>query len=221
MNWALPMMKFQNRNILVFFGGVEQNLSSLQGEFPHLNFKKIKQTHSDIVVEAGNEIVEADAQYTEQKNQALVIATADCLPVMIYCKQTQRVAAVHAGWKGVENKITEKTLHQMIKTGSSEKDFQIFIGPHILQNSFEVSEDVYALLSKAHYGLKAENYSQKSGDKYSIDLNKIVQSQIENALNKTADLLFVSIDTKTDTHYHSYRRDQKTKERNLSFIAKV
>lgn len=216
------MIKFQNEKIAVCFGGAAYSFEKIQSEFKPLNlhFKKIKQTHSDIVVEANAAIQEkeADAHYTAQTNEALLIATADCMPIMIYCEQTHRVAAVHAGWRGIENRITEKTLKNLITSGSTQKKFKFWVGPHIQQGSFEVEADVQALLAKAHYGLKSENYCVFKNNKYFINLKNILVSQIENMLNTPPEIVFFDIDTKTSLDYYSYRRDQNTRQRNLSFI---
>lgn len=211
------MISFQNR-AFVFFGNSQDNFAKIQQDFPRLNFKKIHQTHSDIVVESSANLNEADSHYTSETNAALLISTADCMPIMIYCKQTHRVAAVHAGWRGVANKITEKTLQKLIATGSSKKEFQFWVGPHILQGSFEVDRTTYDLLSVAHYNLPVNDYVVEKNNKYYVALNKIIETQIKNITGHSSEILFLDIDTKTSSDYYSYRRDQKTKERNLSFI---
>lgn len=213
----LIMISYQNE-VLVFFGDSRDSLVSIQTAYPHLRLKKIFQTHSDQVVEASDTVVEADAHYTAEINSALLIATADCMPIMVYCRQTRRVAAIHAGWRGIANRITEKTLQKLIASGSSNRDFRIWVGPHILQNSFEIDQEAYNLLVSAQYGLAENEFAYKLNSKYYVDLKKILFSQIQNAAPGTTDLLFLDIDTKTNSDYYSYRRDQKTKERNLSFI---
>ncbi|MGZ3692112.1 MAG: polyphenol oxidase family protein [Pseudobdellovibrio sp.] len=207
---------FQDSRFMVFFGDRRGELLQLQNEFPQLEFLRVKQTHSDIIVKAGAEPVEADAHFTSEINKSLLIATADCMPIMIYCEQTHRAAAVHAGWRGVVNKITEKTLLKLIETGSTHKKFQIFIGPSILQSSFEVDGDVFLKLSNSGYGLR--DYFSEKTEKYYVDLNKIVLSQIHNVTGNNANFLLTKIDTKIDLNFHSYRRGKHTSERNLSFI---
>lgn len=220
---------FQTEEYLVFFGNQNADLPKIQSEFPNLSFRRVRQTHSDIVTPsipnsldiAFENLTEADAHLTEQSQEGLLILTADCLPLMIYCQQTHRVAAVHAGWRGVENHIAEKTLTELIRTGSDQKDFLIWVGPHIQQDSFEAGADAFALLSQAHYGLEPDSYFYQRADKYFIDLNLIVKSQIEQVLGKAAAVWFSADDTMTNQNYFSYRRDQKTKSRNLSFIARL
>lgn len=227
-NSDLIMTSFQNNlgfgfkddEYLVFFGNARASMEDLQSKFSQYDFKRIKQTHSDVVVECSDQVLEADAHYTDEVDKALVIATADCMPIMVYCVQTSRVLAIHAGWRGVENKITEKSLNQLITAGSTDKNFKIFIGPHILQSSFEVDADTRDLLAKAHYGLKPSHYMFSSKDKFHVNLGKIVISQIEHVIQKMPEIEILSIDTKTDREYHSHRRDQ-TKQRNFSFVVRI
>lgn len=190
----------------------------IQKKYPTLLFKRIIQTHSDIIVESSLIPVEADAHYTAKSNEALLISTADCMPIMIYCRQTKRIAAVHAGWRGVENKIIKKTLQQLISTGSTTKDFKFWIGPHILQDSFEVDLSTFQLLSNSQYSLKNEDYVYTKNNKYYVNLLKIVRSQIINTISIEPDISITNIDTKINSDYYSYRRNNKAKERNLSFI---
>lgn len=210
---------YNNEKYIVFFGTVSASIEKLKEFYPSLNFRHIRQTHSDIVVESTESLLEADAHFTNKKNQALLIATADCTPLMIYCHQTQRVVAIHAGWRGVENKITEKTLNKLIATGSTEKKFDFFFGPHIMQDSFEVSEDVFLLLQNAQHELDKKEYALEKNDKFYVDLQKIILSQIKHVIKAPPQVLILDMDTKTNENFHSYRREKMTPERNLSFIA--
>lgn len=228
------MNPFQNKNLglnvesskfICHFGNTKSETTQLKQAFPDFNLLRVRQTHSDIVIEAEyrpetayEQLTEADAHYSSVKNQALAIATADCMPIMIYCPQTHRAAAVHAGWRGVANKITKKTLNKLIETGSTNKNFEIFVGPSILQNSFEIDEDVFKILKKSQYNLKDGDYSEFKNNKYYVDLTQIVLSQINSATENKAKTHFCNIDTKTNVNFYSYRRGKQTKERNLSFI---
>ena len=81
-------LTYKGENFVVFFGGTHATLADLQIEYAQVDFLRIKQTHSNIVVEASIQTVEADAHYSENMAEALLIATADCMPIMIYCEQT-------------------------------------------------------------------------------------------------------------------------------------
>lgn len=209
---------FENADVQAFFAHASGTRESLQKNFPDYEFRQVKQTHSDIFTQSAPLITEADAHYTNLKKVALLIKTADCMPIMIYCRQTRRIAAVHAGWRGVENKITLKMLNHFIVTGSSEKKFDIFIGPSIQQKSFEIDTDVYLKLVAADPVTAQPEMVFQKNSKFYVDLQKIVCAQINQVCDNRARLWTTDIDTKTNLSYYSYRRDQNTVDRNYSYI---
>jgi len=171
------------------------------------------------VIQSSNQIHEADAHFSADKKIALLISTADCLPVLIYCSETQRVAAAHAGWKGVANQIVLKTLQKLVETGSVEKKFELWIGPHILQSSFEIDLDVLKHLQASSYNLSQEQYVYEKDSKYYVDLNQVVLSQIAQVSHPDSVVNYIDVDTKTDLNFWSFRRDKDKAGRNLSFIS--
>lgn len=212
---------FQNDRYFVFFGNKNLSAEALSTEFSSFSFLKIRQTHSDIIVPASQSgTTEADAHYSADAKQALLISTADCIPLMIACEKTQRVAAIHAGWRGVANQISRKTLQLFLNSGSTPESLYFFIGPHIQQPSFEVREDALVLLRSAQYGLSDCDYITPQAQSFFVDLEKILFSQLFDLLKQTPQILKVNADTKTNADYFSHRRDQ-TKQRNLSFIARL
>jgi YfiH family protein len=217
-------LEYQTDQVQVFFGNQNAKIEQISEVFPQLKFSRINQTHSDMIIEASEKLVEADAHFTFNKGRALLIATADCLPVLIWDPQLNLVASVHAGWKGVANRIVPKTLLTLKTKGSSLSQLKIFIGPHIQESSFEVDEDVKVQLEKSISDLfKVGSYcSQKMIDeksKFYINLNSILFQQITEVGCKEPDVFETGIDTKRDISWHSYRRDHKNSGRNLSFIA--
>lgn len=208
---------YKDEKVLIFFGNKNGSIENLKTEFADFEFLRIKQTHSNIFVQAGTELREADAHWTAEPEKALLIATADCMPIMIYCEQTLRAAAVHAGWRGVANGIIENTLKQLIYTGSDEKRFRIFCGPSIQQKSFEVDRDVFDQLIAKSRSPQISSYSSFQNNKYYVNLNRIAQNQIV-ATSGVMNSVFSSIDTKSNEDFYSYRREKLASERNLSFI---
>jgi YfiH family protein len=219
---------FSNGEYLVFFGNKNLSFADLKSEFSDteltdLDFCKIRQTHSDILIDADSASTtadtEADAHYSGEPRKALLIATADCIPLMISCHRTRRVAAVHAGWRGVANQISYKTLRYLLQSGSTPESLNFFIGPHIRKTSFEVRNDALGLLQAAQFGLADADYFTGKDGLYLVDLEKIILSQLTSLLNTAPNFFKIAADTKTNADYFSYRRDQ-TKLRNLSFIVR-
>ncbi|MFN3455113.1 MAG: hypothetical protein ACK41T_09160, partial [Pseudobdellovibrio sp.] len=66
--------------------------------------------------------------------------------------------------------------------------------------------------------LETEIFTPFEIDKFKIDLIKIVETQIQSVSTKYA-LNTLLIDTVTDLRFNSYRRNNKSPDRNLSFIA--
>jgi YfiH family protein len=67
----------------------------------------LNQVHSADVITVDerfdpNQTLTADALYTQLRNQPLAIMTADCLPILLSSSDGQEVAAIHAGWRGLE-----------------------------------------------------------------------------------------------------------------------
>lgn len=209
-----------NKN-LIFFGNKNFQPDFFKHLFPQFEFLSVDQYHSNVCTEASFEIKKADAHFTHDLQKALLIKTADCLPIFIIDKDSSRVFAIHAGWRGVENQITSNIVknHKL-------KNITVFIGPHIMQNSFEISSDVFQLLQlrKNEYEnllqLKKSLilHSEASG-KYFYNLAQLVQLELQSTKIQF-DIIFYQSDTVTNSEYNSYRRDQKSNARNYSFIVK-
>ena len=138
---------------------------------------------------------------------------------MILNTVTKKIAAVHAGWKGICNQITYKTLKALSTESSTANDFTIWIGPHILMQSFEVKEDVLDQLLNSSFEKNKDIHYQLFDKKIFVDLKSILLSQVSAAIGTNYKINEISIDTKTNLFLNSYRRDKLSAKRNLSFIA--
>ena len=86
---------------------------------------------------------EADGLVTGLPGLALVIRTADCVPVFIYDSANQVLGAVHSGWKGTMLDVAGKCIEKMRKQFSSDPfDMKVFILPSIGPEMYEVNDDV-------------------------------------------------------------------------------
>lgn len=102
----------------------------------------LKQTHSTIALPAEPENLnrEADASYTSHPNRICLVLTADCLPLLVCNRQGTKVAAIHAGWRGLAAGVIEETIHAMQE---NPRELMVWLGPAISQPKFEVGMDVY------------------------------------------------------------------------------
>ena len=85
---------------------------------------------------------EGDYLATNQKNIALGVLTADCLPIVLYDPVNCAVAAVHAGWKGSIAGIAEKAFESLVmNVGTKPSNVQVFFGPAAKVCCYEVQQD--------------------------------------------------------------------------------
>lgn len=109
----------------------------------------LKQEHTNIVVEALPENTDkiADASWSKTPNKVCIALTADCLPVLICNIQGSKVAAIHAGWRGLAAGVIEETVKAM---NEPCENLLIWLGPAIGPQKFEVGKDVYDAFTQKH-----------------------------------------------------------------------
>lgn len=235
-NWTQhPLGHYQEtKDYFAFFGNKNSNFENLKLAFPQFAFCRIKQIHSDILVESSLQNTDtstdgahsaplqtADAHYTQKPQHALLIATADCMPLLMYHPAGRCVLAIHAGWRGVANRITPKSLSTLRDKNFEANAWKVFIGPHILFQSFEVENSVrdQLLLSAPALGrLQDQAIQQFSPQKALVNLELILRSQLSEFSVSESQIEELKIDTLSEGSHHSYRRDKEQSGRNLSFI---
>lgn len=115
---------------------------------------RAKQTHSDnilIAKEAGY-FEGYDSIVTDKSNLFLAVSTADCVPILIFDKSNNAIAAIHAGWKGTMMFLVKKTMLEMnVRYGTIGNNCYAYIGPCIHQCSFEVENDVIDQFNSQYY----------------------------------------------------------------------
>ena len=82
----------------------------------------------------------ADGSFTQKINKICAVLTADCLPVLICSRAGDRVAALHAGWRGLAAGIVGKGIQAM---GVEASELLVWLGPAIGPKKFEVGSEVY------------------------------------------------------------------------------
>ena len=125
-----------------------KNIESLKVDFNVNEVVYLHQIHSDNVFVFNNnakEFIEkeGDAIVTNKENVIIGAFTADCVPVVLVDEVEGVIAAIHSGWKGTFNSITKKSIEKMIQEyGTRIENIKVYIGPHIRQCCYEVSEEL-------------------------------------------------------------------------------
>ncbi|RYZ85408.1 MAG: hypothetical protein EOP06_16310, partial [Proteobacteria bacterium] len=112
----------ESENFVALLGGQEANVTTIKASFPEFDFVRVKQTHGDLIVHSADSSldyqVEADAHFTDTPKLGVLISTADCIPILIYSPDLKVVASIHAGWRGVANRIVPKTVQHLVLQGA-------------------------------------------------------------------------------------------------------
>ncbi len=85
---------------------------------------------------------EADGLVTDEAGLALIIFTADCIPILLHDPKRHIAAAAHAGWRGTVGNIAGAAVVAMASLGSDPADIRAAIGPGISYCCFETGPEV-------------------------------------------------------------------------------
>lgn len=113
----------------------------------------------------------ADGLITREPEIALVVFTADCVPVLL--QGSGVVAAVHAGWRGTAKGIAAKAVREM---NCDPAEIKAWIGPSIGPCCYEVGDEVRQAMREL-MGKDAEPFF--TGRR--IDLKNLNRKQLELA----------------------------------------
>ena len=177
-----PLNIKENRDILARM----LHLSSNQFIIPH-------QTHGTKVLivnkaflslpksEAQEQLYGVDATITREKGVFLCATTADCVPILLYDREKEAVAAIHAGWRGTVGRIVEKTISTMEQElGTSPNNLLAAIGPSISMEHYEVGDEVISRFTEAGFNLHnpALSFRKTAQSRAHIDLKEINRCEL-------------------------------------------
>jgi polyphenol oxidase len=149
---------------------------------------------------------QADIAVTRDPSFALVVKTADCVPILIADSRTGAVAAVHAGWKGTAAGAVITAVEALgAKYGTKSSDLVAAVGPSIGECCYEVGAELTPNFSRHS---DAQRWFDTAGVKPRLNLWRATRDQLERA-GVPAQRIHVS-GLCTAEHpqlFHSYRRD--------------
>ncbi len=103
------------------------------------------QTHSiniGEVTHAGQTFDDTDALLCFTSDVPVGVATADCVPILVYAPDIRGIAAIHAGWRGTLDGIVENVLDALEKRGVDLSLTKVYFGPSISVGRYEVDCDL-------------------------------------------------------------------------------
>jgi len=166
-----------------------------------------------------DERAEFDALITRLHGLALVVSTADCVPVLIHDPVRGAIAAIHAGWRGTAKGIAVRALTAMREVyGTDPSTCLVAIGPCIHGCCFEV--DAVVVEAMATTLPNPETYTKPSrSDHWLLDLVGVNRAALEMAGVRPDRIDDVGLCTSCRNDlFFSHRAEKGRTGRMMSFI---
>jgi YfiH family protein len=147
-----------------------------------------------------NLIDNCDGIITNLRGITLMVMVADCIPVLIFDKTKNVIAAVHAGRNSTFLKIVPKTVKKMINTFECKiQDIEVILGPSIQKCCYEVSQELVDIV--------VNSFGEKFVNNRLIDLQGINQKLLKDmGVNNITISDICTLCSKQP--YYSYREDK-------------
>jgi YfiH family protein len=173
----------------------------------------LRQVHGKHVVAAAQvespHAIEADASYATTPGQVCAILVADCMPVLFCNRDGTRVAAAHAGWRGLAAGVLEETI---AASGLVPDETMAWIGPAIGPSRFEVGDDVrdaFIAKSEADVAAVTAAFKPHAPGKWLADLPTLAAIRLASC--GVHEVRASGLCTASDAErFYSYRRDGVT-----------
>ena len=167
----------------------------------------LEQVHGNCAVDGATVTTacQADACYTDRPGVVCAVLTADCLPLLLCDRAGTRVAAVHAGWRGLAHGVIDSALDAL---GGAGGDLLAWFGPAIGPQAFEVGDEVRAEFL-AHDATCAAAFRPSNNGRWLADLYALARRCLTSrGVNQIHGGGYC---TATDAaRFYSYRRDGVT-----------
>jgi polyphenol oxidase len=177
---------YQSMNLAQHVGDNADDIAKNRTQLAHAEntspqqWQWLEQTHSTTIIEINevqNQPLHADAAFTRQQNTVCTVMTADCLPILLCDAQGSRVAAIHAGWRGLANGIVSNSINAFCNQLPAIKSQEIiaWLGPAIGPDHFEVGAEVKeAFVNDSAIGqLNAAAFEAQANNKYKADIYQL------------------------------------------------
>jgi YfiH family protein len=166
----------------------------------------LKQVHGVVVADADpTQIAEADASWTTTPGIACTAMTADCLPALFCDRAGTRVAAAHAGWRGLAAGVLEATVDSLSVPGS---EILVWLGPAIGPQAFEVGPEVRAAFIATHPETIQAFVPSANAGRFMADIYALARLRL--AAHGVTAVYGGGECTVSDPRFFSYRRNNPT-----------
>ena len=142
-------------------------------------------------------IPSSDGLITQRTDIALMIKTADCIPLVIYDPKIKVVAIIHAGWRGLVKNIHQKAVDILINQFKSNiGNLHAHLGPSIRKCCYSFKE-------------KPSQIKRKSWVKYINNRNNLWHIDLQGYLISNLIKIGIPKANITDSNLCTYHQDKQ------------
>ena len=133
----------------------------------------------------GADGAQADGSWTDKPGLACTAMVADCLPVLLCSLDGERVAALHAGWRGLAGGagaagVLESFLQNQSALGVAPAQWMAWLGPCIGPQAFEVGDEVRAAFVDQS-SAASQAFTRHGPGKWLADLALLARQRLQAA----------------------------------------
>lgn len=152
-------------------------------------------------------MLESEVLVTQEKDLALMLLTADCIPGVFYDPVREVIALAHLNRHTIAHDLAQKTVSFLREHyGSKAADLRIHFGPHIQVNSY-----CFSLPLTSDPPPQLADFVLKQGDTVKIDLQGAFKHQLIKAGVVRDHITVSTSDTATSQqHFSHYRAKHDT-----------
>lgn len=206
-----------------FNRNTENGVATLENLKLDFNVKEViylKQIHSDNIYTYNLEDKnlkdkEGDAIITMESGVIIGVFTADCVPIILIDHNKKVIAAIHSGWKGTFKSIAKKTVEKMmIDFNVDQENIKAYIGPHIRQCCYEVSEELKKEFINRFNIPKGDLFNERK-----LNLELCIENDLIDCGVHSENIFSIPLCTHCESNVklHSYRKSNGSYGRMFSF----
>ena len=198
---------------------------------PGAEVARVRQVHGRaVIVASGPQTIgriailgEADAVAGREPGRVLAVSTADCVPLVLVEPRSGWHAAVHAGWRGTAARILDSVLDLLEREGADLDALEVFVGPSIGRDAYEVGPEVVDALDRGLAGIRVPEASRLPGrgDRVLLDVaaHNVAALRARGVAKERIHESRLCTATRPDL-FPSYRRDGKGTGRILTGVVR-
>ncbi len=162
--------------------------------------------------------IDSDYIITNVPNVGLVVATADCLSIVLFDRVHHAAGIVHAGWRGTVQGVAIEAVKRMQEVyGTKAEDLMVFFGPSAKACCYEVGQEVLEALESFACNDQVLHH-EESGIMFDVPLfNKLLLEEM--GVKKEAFHLSYNACTMCNEGFCSSRKSKRAPFRQMTVVA--